>query len=55
MFLSSAINAVITNRKLASIGSSIGVINDSLDLQSLFDRADEAMYADKKARKAGRQ
>lgn len=39
----------------ASIGSSIGVINDSLDLQSLFDRADEAMYADKKARKAGRQ
>ena len=39
----------------ASIGSSAGVINESLDLQSLFDRADEAMYADKKARKAARQ
>ncbi len=39
----------------ASIGSSIGVINENLDVQSLFDRADEAMYADKKARKAARQ
>ncbi|SFD03603.1 substrate-binding and GGDEF domain-containing protein [Butyrivibrio sp. YAB3001] len=39
----------------ASIGSATGVINESLDFQSLFDRADEAMYADKKARKAARQ
>jgi diguanylate cyclase (GGDEF)-like protein len=39
----------------ASIGSSFGVINEALDVQSLFDRADEAMYADKKARKAARQ
>ncbi len=39
----------------ASIGSSMGVINEFLDLQSLFDKADEAMYADKKERKAARE
>ncbi len=36
----------------ASIGSSTGVINEFLDVQSLMYRADEMMYEDKKARKA---
>ena len=36
----------------ASVGSAISVINEVIDFQSLMDRADEEMYADKKARKA---
>lgn len=39
----------------ASIGSASGVINNSIDVQSLMDRADEEMYADKKKRKANRE
>ena len=39
----------------ASIGSASGVINNTIDVQSLMDRADEIMYADKKARKEARK
>jgi diguanylate cyclase (GGDEF)-like protein len=39
----------------ASIGSASGIINNTIDVQSLMDRADEEMYADKKKRKANRE
>ena len=38
----------------ASIGSAGGMICNTIDVQSLMDIADEAMYADKKARKQSR-
>ena len=39
----------------ASIGSAGGVINNTIDVQSLMDIADEKMYADKNERKQARK
>ena len=42
-------------RITASIGSAMSRIDGHLDIQALMDQADEAMYEDKKARKALRK
>ncbi|WP_026512083.1 hypothetical protein [Butyrivibrio sp. LC3010] len=52
VFLKSKENVENKEYKIAaSIGSAGGVINKAIDVQNLMDRADEKMYADKKARK----
>ncbi|WP_408070466.1 diguanylate cyclase [Butyrivibrio sp. JL13D10] len=52
VFLKSKENVANKEYKIAaSIGSAGGVINKAIDVQNLMDRADEKMYADKKARK----